>query len=273
MITVRLQGGLGNQMFQYALGRALSTRHTAPLRLDLSWFSTSKNRTYELDCFNIPHDVERVEKVGGIFNFLKQKKSVFVETTSGFNPRVFTLPDGTMLEGYWQSEKYFKDIEGIVRKEFTLKNGWGANAKKWADAITRGESVAIHVRRGDYLEQKHREILGVLSTDYYQKAAEIILSKTKEPIFFVFSDDMAWAKENVRLPSKTEFVSDKHITDAEEMILIGLCKHQIIANSSFSWWGAWLNRNREKIVIAPKNWFVDPTRVPKDLIPASWLQI
>ncbi len=272
MIIVRLKGGLGNQMFQYALGCALSERLKVPLKLDTRWFSISKNRKFGLDNFKIPPDILIQNRALGWFDFLRNEKPFF-EKNPGFNNEVFILPDNTTLDGYWQSEKYFETVTDRLQKEFTLKKNFNPEASAWANKISNCEAVSVHVRRGDYLELKHQNIIGILPTSYYQKSAEVVNSKAKDAVFFIFSDDIAWVRENLKLPSQTEFVSETNMSDSEEMMLMSLCKHNIIANSSFSWWGAWLNKNPSKTVVAPRNWFADPKLANPDLIPLSWTQI
>lgn len=241
-------------MFQYAAARALALKKHALLRLDIKWFKKSSNRKFELDCFNIPDDI--LATVGkthwsDFFDFLKKPAR----------------------DEYFQSEKYFKDIEKTIRKEFSLRRPFRAEAENWAKKNSSTQSVSVHIRRSDYLWEKHKNIHGILPIQYYLDAAKIIAEKIPNAVFYVFSDDIPWAKENLKLPYPIEFVSSEKISGPEEMILMSVCKNNIIANSSFSWWGAWLNNQPNKIVITPKNWFIDKTKTPNDVIPNNWTRI
>jgi len=185
------------------------------------------------------------------------------------------LPDHSYLEGYWGSEKYFKDIENIIRKEFTLKDKPDAINQKMISRIKNCDSVSIHIRRGDYIfDEKTNKYHGVCNLDYYLKAIALVAKKVKKPYFFIFSDDIRWAKQNLHLKFPCVYVNHNiGKKDYEDLRLMSNCCHNIIANSSFSWWGAWLNKNKDKIVIAPKKWFTDKSINTKDLIPKQWLKI
>ncbi len=179
------------------------------------------------------------------------------------------------LQGYWQSEKYFKDIEKIIRDDFTFSEEPDYQNKQMADTIKCCEAVSLHVRRGDYVSNPvTTEYHGICSEDYYRRAVREVERYCKNPQFFVFSDDPSWAKENLETGYPTTIIdfngSEK---DYEDLRLMSLCQHHIIANSSFSWWGAWLSWNPQKIVIAPKKWFNRPEINTQDLIPESWIRI
>ena len=300
-MIVRLQGGLGNQMFQYAIGRRVSHMNNTDLKLDLSFYKNKKPtdtpRQYSLDNFNIIENFSTKkdsQKIGipdlsgrnlpararrKIFRIIENKKPLYkkryiLEPYFGFNPDVLKIKDNAYLNGNWQNENYFKDISGIIKKEFTLKNGFGKNTKEVFEKIKGHESVSLHIRRGDYiLNEKTNKYHGTCSLEYYQKAMNIISQKVTAPHFFVFSDDIDWAKENLKTHFPITFVSDEKIPDFEELMLMKECKHNIIANSSFSWWGAWLNDNPEKIVIAPKTWFLAEERKNDNPCPDAWIKI
>ncbi len=279
MVIVKLQGGLGNQMFQYAAGRAASLRVETELKLDVSSFQEYKLRKYSLQNFKIKADFalsEETREAKG--NFLKNLVSpswIKEEPFSPWNSKLLSLKDNAYLDGYWQSEKYFKDKEENIRQEFSLKKPFQAEAGKISAQMEATENpVSIHVRRGDYVSKKHlNEIFGVCHPEYYEKAVAFVAGKTSHPVFFIFSDDIAWVKENLKIQFPAVFVSKSEIEDFEELALMSECRHNIIANSTFSWWGAWLNRNPEKIVIAPKKWFNHPSLNTKDLIPEGWVKI
>ena len=283
MIITKLIGGLGNQMFQYAVGRYLAYKNQTALKLDISSYKSDKKRHYSLDCFNIienfalSSEIARFKK-RGISRLMEKFKPYyrhsFIEEASNpcFDPSVLKISDNAYLEGYWQSEKYFKEIENIIHQEFTLKpKQQNATDKKLLQIIEKTESVAIHIRRKDYILSKTH---WVCPLNYYYSAIKKLAKVAKNPHFFIFSDDIEWAKNNLELNYPVTFVSKPGETkDYEEIILISKCKHQIIANSSFSWWGAWLNKSPDKIVIAPQKWFNDPNRNTKDLIPKQWIKM
>ncbi|MDP3996382.1 MAG: alpha-1,2-fucosyltransferase [bacterium] len=291
MIMVKLMGGLGNQMFQYATARRVAKVNKAELKLDLSFFSGGGNstvRSFSLDKFNITgdnaskKDIRRfkiykksnIRYFRFIYNRMVADSSIYItEKGFGFNPHVLELKDDVYMDGYWQSEKYFKDIEETIRREFTLKEIPPEMSQR-IEEIASSDSVSIHIRRGDYVSNP--ELLknyGLCSAEYYNKAVNEIGKKYPNPKFYVFSDDTDWVKNNLHFLNSPVFASDFSLSDFEEMILMTKCKSNIIANSSFSWWGAWLNENANKTVIAPKKWFLDKTTEPADIIPHSWLKL
>ena len=297
MIITRLSGGIGNQLFQYALGRNLSFKNKTELKIEISDFDDSKNpRIYKLDTFNVSavlankKDFKKtglpnmknknflnriIRKILRIFDGRKPiyKRKFVIEPYFQFCPDILKIDASCYLSGVWQSEKYFKDIEKVMRKEFTLKNKPSVGAENWIGKVSECDSVSIHIRRGDYVNsQKTNQFHGVCSLEYYNEAIALIVQKIANPVFFVFSDDIAWARANLKTRYSIEYVSDKKIPDYEELIIMSRCKHNILANSSFSWWGAWLNENPDKIVIAPKKWFAENIDT-KDLIPPSWVRL
>ena len=264
-MIIKIQGGLGNQMFQYAYGRKQELAKRSVF-FDVSFFNKGRAnidtaRDFKLDNFNI----------GTGAKFLKEKHR-FADLYNGIKRKL-----GFKQEGFYQSEKYFKNIQAIIRQEFTLKNPLSKVAVDWQEKIKNaGNSVSIHIRRGDYVaDKKTNAFHGVCDMDYYDRALKKIAEGTgNEKIrLFVFSDDIGWAKENLSYPYPTFFVSDPQIPDYEEMYLMSVCKHNIIANSSFSWWGAWLNRNADKVVVAPKQWFANMTVDQLDILPQNWIRI
>ena len=289
MIIVKLMGGLGNQMFQYAAGRRLAHLHRAVLKLDLSWFGSTlaveTRRRYELGAFNIQEQVASPEEAGRFregfflrrfgFLFPFRKRRHILEQHYHFDPDILQLPDNVYLEGYWQSPKYFPDIQDIIREEFTVRSEPDGGNRRMAEEIAGTESVAIHVRRGDYVSNtatSNRH--GTCPMEYYQTAMKTISGGVRHPHFFVFSDDPMWARENLSWIAPGIVIDQNGLDKAfEDMRLMSLCKHHIIANSSFSWWGAWLSKNPEKIVIAPEQWFQDKNMNTDDLIPTKWTRL
>ena len=282
-------GGLGNQMFQYAAGRRLTHLHRTELKLDLSWFDSilavETKRQYELGAFNIQEHFASPEesvqfreglllrRFGFLFPFRKQRH--ILEQHYHCDPDILNLPDNVYLEGYWQSPKYFSDIQDIIQAEFTVRAEPDGDNRRMAEEIADSESVAVHVRRGDYVSNpatSNRH--GICSMEYYNTAVKTIFDRVKQPRFFVFSDDPDWAGENLLWIAPGAIIDQNGLDKAfEDMRLMSLCKHHIIANSSFSWWSAWLSKNPEKIVIAPKQWFKDNNMSADDLIPEKWTRL
>ena len=292
MIIVRLRGGLGNQMFQYALGRRLALENHTPLKLDTSEYKTTIKREYKLNHFNIAGDVaskEEVEQVTGsnkpslerILYKLKigtrpyYERRVVQERVVGFDPRIMNVRPAVYLDGYWQSEKYFSVIGDTLRRDFTLRQGLSREGESIARGMLDSQSVSIHVRRGDYVTDPiYQRLHGLCPLSYYIEAIGRFERLLDEPRFFVFSDDLSWARDNLELRNAATFVDQKETaTDCEDLILMSYCKNHIIANSSFSWWGAWLSANKGGLVLAPSMWFKDERVTPKDLIPESWQRI
>ena len=284
MIIVKLDGGLGNQMFQSAFGRYLSMKLRAPLKLDLDRYLDNKTRRYSLDHFNVePNFSTRPEKktlkrLDYISSKLKKigipiQPYWYSEEFPGYHESVQQLTDPVYLEGFWQSEKYFKPVEEAIRRELVVKNTPDPINASWLERIKQATSVSIHVRRGDYVsDAATNAIHGVCDTDYYREAVSRISREVLNPSFFIFSDDISWTRENLLIEGySVSYVDHNAKADHEDMRLMYSCKHHIIANSSFSWWGAWLNNSAVKKVVAPKKWF--RTLENKDIIPEGWLAI
>jgi hypothetical protein len=276
MIITKIQGGIGNQLFQYAVGRSLTEQYKVPLKFDIEWYKTSEFRRFLLDKFNISGEIATIQEIQrlnpeGFFAKTFTKKSTFTETEDRFYDELLHLSGNAYLNGYWQSEKYFKNIEHILRKEFVLKESLPSPSDALVDHIQKTNSVSVHIRRGDYMAPKNIKTIGLLSPDYYSKAVELITKETSNPQFFIFSDDLDFAK-TLSFPESSVYVtSDFGLEDYEELMVMSKCKHNILANSSFSWWAAWLNQNPSKTTIAPKNWFVSKTT--DDLVPNEWRRI
>ena len=296
MITVRLSGGMGNQMFQYALGRALSLKHNVPLKLDTTFLDHRIKmplvlrphfmfRNFDLDVFNIQARIAKPSEIsfwnrpflGGklmliIDAFLR--KMAFLpgwEKKFSFDERVLRLGPNTYLEGFWQSEKYFSEIASIIRDDFTLKNPLPENIKNLADKIKNSDSLCIHLRRMHGGGSYHAKY----DMDYYTRGVEYIKSNNKIDRIYVFSDDIKWCEDNINFDLPTIFVDREYAGKKGEgdLFLMSQCKNFIIPNSTFSWWGAWLSSNPNKIVITPKHWFTNSHISTKDLIPEDWVQL
>lgn len=295
MIITKLQGGLGNQMFQYALGRHLSLKNKQSLNLDISPLNQNipgiTKRDYGLSVFNIEESFATKEEVAWFKKFQRKpgkvwflynrlfvdKKKYVQEGQFHFNPDILKLKSPVYLDGYWNTEKYFRDIRDVLLKDFQIKTPLSGKNEEISEQIVSTDSVSVHIRRGDYAnDPKTNLIWGNLGEEYYSKAFDFIKNKVNNPKLFVFSDDIPWVKTNLPLPFEGMYIDWNDDKNAfEDLRLMSLCKHHIIANSTFSWWGAWLSENSDKIVIVPEQWFntKKPATDTKDVIPESWIKI
>lgn len=288
MIITRLSGGLGNQMFQYAAGKALAVRHGAKLVLDLSWFGTQNLRSYELDCFVqdtpaatqadldliISSRLKPILPVANAFGFLKKRIPLILEPHFHYWRGWTSIGSPAAISGYWQSEHYFHDSAEAIRRDFAFADQPTGNNLRNHEKISGTDcSVSIHIRRGDYVSnpttnQEH----GTCSSDYYAKAIDFVAARIGTPHFFIFSDDISWVKSNFRPGNHPYTLIDGNDADSGcmDMLLMAACRHHIIANSSFSWWGAWLTEQKDSIVCAPTNWFRQQSHDTRDIIPSRW---
>ena len=289
MIIAKIHGGLGNQLFQYAFGRNLAVKNNCELKLDLSFFDNQSLRKYALTHFSIVENIasagechELMQKRFSVADrftrrFFKSRASVAEEKKLVFDPQFLKTGDNTYLNGYWQSEKYFSGISKQIKQELEIKTAPSAANSHMRTAIESGNAVSLHIRRGDFeLDATVNKVHGTCSPDYYSQAAGLMAKTLADPVFYVFSDDMPWAREHLQLTYTTRFV-DINNEDAafEDLRLMHCCRHHILANSTFSWWGAWLNPKTDKIVIAPKTWFNDPglNLQSASIIPETWIRI
>ncbi len=287
IIVTRLTGGLGNQMFQFAAGYALSLRLGVPLELDVSSYAHDPLRVFELGIFDLRVKIASgatlarlLKKSKGIAGLIKRVTPtpvgtipIYREPHFEFDRRVLTLSVPHALSGYWQSERYFDDAREQVRAAFTALEPLEPENATLAAAITaEAVPVSLHVRRGDYVTSATANAThGTCSLEYYRAAMQSIQSQFPNARFFAFSDDTEWTRENLGGNSAITYVAANPPTRGyRDMQLMSLCHHHIIANSSFSWWGAWLNRKADKRIIAPANWFAGATKITRDLLPAGW---
>ena len=290
MVISKVIGGLGNQMFQYAIGRAVSLQLQTELKLDVSEFDGyALHQGYELDrVFHLQVPIanrQEVRKLLGwqsyplvqriVVRFLPHGvvENMVHEPHFHYWHGVKDLVGNCYLAGYWQSEKYFSEIETQIRQDFSFKTMVDNKNKKMADYIQSINAISLHVRRGDYVNSsKTNAMHGTCSLDYYQMAMDYIIQQVDNPCFIVFSDDIPWVKANLSTSHVCRFVDyNQGENSFRDMQLMGLCQHHIIANSTFSWWGAWLNANKDKIVIAPKYWFAHDKCSTQDLYPSEWM--
>lgn len=279
-------------MFQYAVGRSLTLERGVPLRLDIFGFDNyGLHQGFELPkVFNCPLDVATKEDIQSILGWratsilrkilMRRKGAMFrgaqfvVEPYFHYWSGIKDVPRDCYLSGYWQSEKYFRAMASVIRTDFTFKSSLVNLNAELADQIAKVNAVSLHVRRGDYVKNKKTNAThGLCSLDYYRGAIRYVSGRVKQPCFFIFSDDISWVKDNLKMDFPCHYVDhNQGVESYNDMRLMSLCKHHIIANSSFSWWGAWLNSNPDKIVVAPRKWFVNLHDV-NDLFPQGWLTL
>jgi hypothetical protein len=275
-------GGLGNQLFQYAAGRRVAQKNGVPLKIDISPFSKYTLHKFGLHPFNISAGIATPDEIASVANVWQRVSSLYKpyylrpivkEQFFHFDPNILNLSGDVYLDGFWQSEKYFKDIEGLIHNELAIKIKPDAGNIKIANEIANSNAISLHVRRGDYVNNsKTNEVHGTCSLEYYGEATEIIARQIPNPHFFIFSDDPDWVQKNLIIDYATTYVTNNDADkNYEDLRLMSFCQHHIIANSSFSWWGAWLNPSSEKIVVAPKKWFGITERNSQDLIPEGWI--
>jgi len=297
MVIIRLRGGLGNQLFQYAAGKALAMHLNVELKLDLYTYERHPYRKFELSKFLIDAKVASRSEVhqftgrNPLIRYFNKKENyfhcprVFTQPHYHFVEDFFLLPSDIYLSGYWQSEKYFELIKTVIREQFKSRIPLDEVNKLAKHKFASEESVSIHVRRGDYSSNAFNSFFGTLEIEYYRSAITKIKSMCSSPVFYFFSDDPDWCKENFKDTSAGFITHNKGANSYKDLLLMSSCKHNIIANSTFSWWGAWLNDNPMKVIIAPQQWFrlnyldkkepVYASRLynTRDLIPEKWLKI
>lgn len=296
MIILRLKGGMGNQMFQYAFGRVLSIKNNTELAFNIEAYEDKSERpfaplftvrTYDLDVFNVKARIAKKNEIpflyrmyfkGSLMTLIDAiRRRVFKHEAQEiyarkFNPSMLLLGKNSYIDGFFQSPKYFEGYEDVIRADFTLKNIPNENIKNLYNEISNSRSLCIHIRRGDFIGNKEHDIL---DKDYYKKALDIMKNRVKIDKIYIFSDDVAWCKDNMSFGYPTIFVDNDYAGFKGEghMYLMSGCKNFIIPNSTFSWWGAWLSKNEAKKVIAPKVWIKDPNVDMSDLILKDWITI
>ena len=298
-VVIRLDGGLGNQMFRYAAALGLAVRQDKALKMDVSAFEACEKRSYQLDCLKVPQDlytgeplfqpasssiaarlIRRIKREifkGYVFKGGALRKGVYCEPHFHFDPAFFKLSGvEILLNGYFQSPRYFESVAQLLRERFQPVAPLSATAADWAAKIAASPcSVSLHVRRGDYLEWPNSTLHDALDRGYYDRAVNLVQRLAGERVeFFLFSDEPDFIAEAFAgLPRSHVVRSDPH-KSWEELFLMARCRHNIIANSSYSWWGAWLNPAQDKRVIAPARWFT-PDKLATcnvlDLYPDDWI--
>lgn len=288
MILVSLNGGLGNQLFQYALGRRLAHERGVELRFDLSLLAPGLSlRQYRLDGFRVygsPVSAQELKR----FYFLGRnryfrnldaiaqgwlpyyRRREVHEQSSLFDANILKVPSSAILHGYWQSEKYFSDIRSLLLQDLRLKVPFDEINQQLHRQICSTDSVNLHIRRGDYVQNpKTNQMHGVLPLDYYQRAMQKLEETVTAPHYYVFSDDIPWARLHLKDENITFVEHNGEQGDYIDLALMSACKYHILANSSFSWWAAWLSEYSRKQVFAPRQWY-KKERDTRDLIPPDW---
>jgi hypothetical protein len=295
MIITRLMGGLGNQMFQYAAGRALALRLGVPLKLDLSWFGKMQvvPREYLLRVFPTaateaaPEEIEYLSyRRQNFFAKLlcrrkRRNRHYYVAEPSlcSYWPCFTSLAAPVYLDGYWQQEEYFTAIADIIRRDFSFPALDCPEAAKLALQIASDpNAVCVHIRRGDYVTNPTtNQVIGLCPPEYYAQAIGVLASQIGKALsLFLFTDDPGWVRYNFDAPGYPVTIVDfpeHHDKPYHDMHLMSLCRHHIIANSSFSWWGAWLRKENDGLTIAPERWFAAAERHDYTPVPARWIKI
>mgnify|MGYP002778031754 CR=1 FL=1 len=281
MVISRITSGLGNQLFQYACGRAVSLRHGVPLKLDLQNFREFQARRYGLDAFNIraeeatPDEVRKVLQTDTLWHRLttpRARRRVLREQGFAFDETVLRAGPDVYLSGYWQSVKYFADAEAQLRRELTWWMPPLAETLRFLQKMDETAAVAVHVRRGDYVSNPgYARRFGALPPAYYERALGYLAERISTLHAFVFSDEPAWVK--IHFPKTVPLTIVEGNPAAEDLRLMAACRYHVIANSTFSWWGAWLAPFADKTVLAPERFFNDPTLPDRDLVPREWVRI
>lgn len=290
MMIIRLSGGLGNQLFQWAFGQGLGASLNAEIKYDPTDLSTDQLRNFELhqiiDSIEIASDeeIKTNRRESNQFELFRRKintifspyfrRNIICEQTYLFDENLLKKANrNAYFEGYWQNEKYFNFIRGKILEQITFPQSNNPAFQELKTKFSNENITSIHVRRGDYAKNPRLlNIHGLCSAEYYQKAISLIKSKSPETTFFVFSDDIEWCKKNLSDSVNLNFV-DSTSSMFEDFELLSLSTHNITANSSFSWWGAWLNENPDKLIVSPKDWFQNTQIDFSELVPQNWIKI
>ena len=293
-VVIRLVGGLGNQMFQYAAALGLAVRQGRALKMEVSAFEACEKRSYQLDCLKVPQDlytgtplfqpvsnsiaarvIRRIKR--DVFRVSALRKGVYCEPHFHFDPAFFKLSGvEILLNGYFQSPRYFESVAALLRERFQPAVSLSATAVDWAAKIAASPcSVSLHVRQGDYLQAPYSALHDALDRGYYDRAVNLAQRLAGERVeFFLFSDEPDFIAEAFADLPRAHIVRSDPSTSWEELFLMARCRHNIIANSSYSWWGAWLNPAQDKRVIAPARWFT-PAKLATcnvlDIYPDNWI--
>ena len=284
MIGIRIIGGLGNQMFQYSTIKSLSLQIGKDFKLDIRGFQKYSRNVFLLDRFNISglianeEDYKRykwsLRRPCRVLQSIGINKIWFQEQNYYYDKNLINLKDNIFLYGYYHSYKYFEKIIEVLREDFTLKKELNGMNRNISEIIKHENSVMVHVRRDDYLtNHKINSDYGICSLEYYKQAIDYVSERVNNPHFIFFSDDFEWTKKTFNLRYPITFVEGNYYEPEIDLFLMSMCKHHIIANSTMSWWGAWLSRWQNKIIISPEKWFRNSKLSTQDLIPNNWIKL
>ena len=286
MRIIKISGGLGNQMFQYVFGQYLSKKYNEKVYYDIDWYKNLKpnKRLYNLELFNFDINIQisqgkeypfkciildtLIYLLKGLTTFNRGNPIILYESrTSLIGSILSAIFRNSYYSSYWQEFKYYKYISNDI--EFKLNPNKLLINTKIKEKILNSNAVSIGIRRGDYVK------LGniVCGMEYYKKSINLMNKKIDSPIYYIFSDDIEWCKKNIEISTEHHFVKQNKDTPFENMELMSLCKHNIISNSTYDWWGAMLNKNNQKIIICPKIWMPKDIEIRKNLIPSEWIKI
>ena len=299
MIVIRLRGGLGNQLFEYAAGKSLAYHHGVPLKVDPYYYRLHPNRSVVLDRFHTDYEIATAQEINQLVGRTRVEKffhkkthyrycrQAFAQPYYHFYPDFYQLPAHVYLSGYWQSERYFQPYLDTFREQLVPREAPSEANQKLIEEMNTTQSVSLHVRHGDYVAKPSADhFFAPLEETYYRAAITFIRQKISAPRFYVFSDNIEWCRRTFADLESAVFVD--HNREAQsywDLWLIAQCRHHVMANSSFSWWGAWLNKHSDKIVVAPQRWFaadyyrgkhpVYPERAYnlKDQLPDGWFRL
>jgi hypothetical protein len=291
-VVVSLSGGLGNQMFQYAFAKSYAEKYNQKIKIELGFFQQSFDRDttpreFGLECYNLSKQIEKKYSlpfyaVGFLGKFTRLLNRAFrlglreivYEKGFQYSPLYLNKKGAYVFVGYWQSYKYCESVIKKVKEDFKLTCSLSDTNKERLFSMNNSNSIALHVRRGDYISNNAAASFhGVCSVEYYKKAFELISEKINNPKVFIFSDDLDWVKKNLVINCAVEYIEGNDDKPEIDIMLMSNCNHFIIANSSFSWWGAFLGQNDNSIVIRPKLWFVENNERTKDLCPDKWIAL
>lgn len=291
MIIVKLSGGVGNQLFQYAAARRLSLKRHVALKFDVSGFASEANRRYALHTFQVKGIIaSRREIEGATQEWIpgrRHQPAIWLERYGvyvlprlykhldpSFMPELLNASARAYLEGYWQSEHYFYDCQDVLRKELQFQRAWRPEILSIAESCRTSRSVSLHVRRGDYLANAaNLATHGLCSLEYYQQALQWLMARGTYDRLVVFSDDPSWAASALKADVPIMIASNHTLDEFEDLFLMTQCTAHVIANSSFSWWGAWLSASPSDCIVGPARWFADTKLDASTIMPASWVKL
>lgn len=296
MIITEITNGLGNQLFQYATAFALAKKKGTDLLIDKSWYETEaaskNNRKFALDKFNINLKFAKLSETTKLkspkFPFLINslywrrqyalpyyKRDFFREQSCLYDSHIFKAKNNVFLSGFFQSEKYFNEFRPILLHDLELNEKPDVDDAHMLKSIQNSNSVCLSIRRGDYLKKENMVAFNIIGFDYYQKAIAYINERVESPVYYIFTDDTEWLNKNIdRFEIRNYIIAGSHLdTPHIGITLMKHCKHYITANSTYSWWGAWLNNDSDSIKITPEKWFLIERLNTIDLIPKGWIQL